>query len=110
MIALSIILVVTLALIFLFLITALPTSSIYMFIFEHNEWKMWRFFQKNVFKFRYEGFLYEAHRFTFEDYDAYVWNGYSSVHHETKGCVCSPFWEAKSKRFGMELMKLKEEK
>ena len=115
MIVLSVILAVmlmpVLAAIFVMLICALPTSGVYMFIFEHNEWKMWRFFQKNVSKFRYEGSSYSAHHFTFDDYDAYVWlNGCASIHHETEGCVCGSFWYTKSKRFGTELMKLKEER
>lgn len=104
---LAVILAAILAVSFLLLMTLLHTSGIYMFIFEHNEWKMWRFFWRNISNFKYVGCSVNAHRFTFEDYDAYVWlNGCASIHHETEGCVCGSFWYTKSKRFGAELMRL----
>lgn len=110
MIVLSIILAVMLAAIILLLIAALPASGIYMFIFERNEWKMWRFFWKNISNFKYVGHYVDAHCFTFEDYDAYVWpNGCASIHNNTEGCVCGLFWYTMSKRFGAKLMKIKEE-
>lgn len=107
MIILSIILSVMLV---LATIAALPVSGIYMYIFEHNEWKMWRFFWNNLSNFKYVGHYIDAHCFTLEDYYAYVWsNGCASIHNKTEGCVCGEFWYTKSKRFGTKLMKLKEE-
>ena len=101
-------------------------SGIYMFVFEHKEWKYWRLFSRNVKNFKYIGLLDEdgkSHVFSWEDYIAIVWaddyqldgkkiGGYASVHSngEDGDCLCTMFWKSKSLRFAKNLMKSIEDK
>ena len=103
------------------LILMLTNSEIYMLLFEHEEWKYWRLFSRNVKNFKYIGLLDEdgkSHVFAWKDYIAIVWaddyqldgrkiSGYASVHSsgENGGCLCSMFWKSKSLRFAKKLMK-----
>ena len=94
-----------------------PTKFAYMFIFEHEEWKKWRYFRKNIHKFEYDtsdlSNIYKTGDYVFrwDDYRIIVWDGrYVSIHNSKEDCICSPFWMAESKKFANILMnKLKEE-
>ena len=96
----------------------LPVNGLYMFLFEHEEWKYWKLFSKNVNNFKYirqySGGV-KSYVFTWKDYKAFVWEGehhrWSSVHfNKANGeCICSKFWKSKSLQFAKKLMKNKEQ-
>lgn len=80
-----------------------------MFIFEHMEWKMWRYFEKNIDKFKYKHREYEclldSKMFVWGEYEAHVWSDdYCSIHTKDTKCICSIFWRSKSKKFANKLM------
>lgn len=86
----------------------MPTNSIYMFVFEHKEWKMWRYFRKNIDNFKPGDIEYYTDRyvqyFYWEHYEAIVWNNkYCSIHDGDK-CICGIFWKKKSQQFANELI------
>lgn len=90
------------------LIVATAPNAVYMFIAEHKEWKMWRYFRKNIHEFKYVGTLL-AHQFVWGDYTVFIWeNGLVSIHN-SDGCVCGTFWESKSRKVANELMKIKKD-
>lgn len=96
----------------------LPVSGLYMFLFEHEEWKYWKLFSRNVNNFKYirqySGGV-KSYVFTWKDYKAFVWEGehhrWASVHfNKANGeCICSKFWKSKSLQFAEKLMKNKEQ-
>ena len=103
------------------LILLVTNNGIYMFVFEHKEWKYWKLFSRNVKNFKYIGLLDEdgkSHVFAWGDYIAIVWadyccfGGYASVHTNDKNgyCLCTTFWKSKSLRFAKNLMKSIEDK
>lgn len=99
-----VILIIVIFILFFVLIIGAPTNFIYMFIFEHEEWKQWRYFYKNVDKFEFcvEGPL--AYEFKWGEYMAYIWkNGHSSIH-TANDCICCCFWELKSRKFANKLL------
>ena len=96
----------------------LPVNGLYMFLFEHEEWKYWKLFSKNVNNFKYIGQysgVVKSYIFIWKDYKAIVWEGdhyrWSSVHlNKANGeCLCSKFWKSKSLQFAKKLMKNKEQ-
>lgn len=91
------------------LIVATAPNAVYMFIAEHETWKMWRYFRKNVHEFKYADTGVVTNQFVWGDYTAYIWkNGLVSIHN-SDGCVCGTFWESKSRKVANELMKIKKE-
>lgn len=87
------------------LIVVTAPNAVYMFIAEHKEWKMWRYFSKNIHEFKYVGTLL-AHQFVWGDYTAIIWeDGLASIHDSEK-CVCGTFWEYRSRRFAKKLLKI----
>lgn len=91
------------------LIVATAPNAVYMFIAEHKEWKMWRYFSKNIHEFKYVDTGVVTKRFIWGDYTAHIWkNGLVSIHN-SDGCVCGTFWESKSRKVANELMKIKKE-
>ena len=90
------------------LIVATAPNAVYMFIAEHKEWKMWRYFSKNIREFKYVGTLL-AHQFVWGDYTAIIWeDGLASIH-DSKKCVCGIFWKYRSRRFAKKLLKITNE-
>ena len=86
-------------------IVALAPNGVYMFIADHKEWKMWRYFSKNIREFKYVGTLL-AHQFVWGDYTAIIWeDGLASIHDSEK-CVCGIFWKYRSRRFAKKLLKI----
>lgn len=84
-------------------------NAVYMFIAEHETWKMWRYFRKNVHEFKYVDTGVVTKQFVWGDYTAHIWkNGLVSIHN-SDGCVCGTFWESKSRKVANELMKIKKD-
>lgn len=94
----------------------LPPNGVYMFLFEHAEWRYWMKFSRNVKKFEYVG-LYagdgKSYEFYWDDYKAIVWSGhwfesfegYASVHSKDgKEVFSTMYWRSKSKKFADKLM------
>ncbi len=80
-------------------------NAVYMFIAEHKEWEMWRYFRKNIHEFKYVGTLL-AHQFVWGDYTVFIWeDGLASIH-DSKKCVCGIFWKYRSRRFAKKLLKI----
>lgn len=80
------------------LIVATAPNAVYMFIAEHETWKMWRYFRKNVHEFKYVDTGVVTKQFVWGDYTAHIWeNGLVSIHN-SDGCVCGTFWESKSRK------------
>ena len=95
----------------------LPTNGVYMFLFEHEEWRYWMKFSRNVEKFEYAGRHAgdgKSYEFYWDDYKAIVWyewceweryDGCSSVHSKDGNeCFCTMYWESKSKKFADKLI------
>lgn len=78
-----------------------------MFVFEHEEWKLWRYFYKNVDKFEFTQKNFNSYEFKWGEYIAYIWeDGHSSIH-TANDCICCTFWELKSRKFANKLLKKK---
>lgn len=71
----------------------LPANSVYMFIFEHKEWKMWKFFKKNIDKFVFDKEKYELLK-NYNDTKIFVWENYKAM-----------VWNSQSKSFARKLLK-----
>lgn len=102
---------ILLAVIFLL---SLSITEVYMFLYDHKEWRYWKEFSRNVDKFEYIG-RYEgdgkSYEFIWDNYKAIVWVGhcdfdvYASVHSKDgKTVLCTMFWESKSKKFADKLI------
>lgn len=96
----------------------LSPNFIYMFLFEHKEWKMWRFFKKNINNFVFDKESYELLKthinadvkyFIWDNYKAVVWgcsvDPFVSIHDtDDNQCICSPFWKSQAKSFAKKLL------
>lgn len=97
--------IVILFVIWILIVTTAP-NAVYMFIMEHEEWKMWRYFRKNVHEFKYVDTGVVTKQFVWGDYTAFIWeDGLASIH-DSKTCVCGIFWKYRSRRFAKELLKI----
>lgn len=107
-------------LLILFFVTV--PNVFYMYIFEHKSWKLWKYFEENIDKFKFDGSSYYANyepkipniectkEFVFGEYRAIVWFYYGkkpicSIHLENHECVLGSWWERKSRRFAKKLLK-----
>ena len=105
-----------------FLIFVTVPDALYMYIFEHENWKLWKYFEENIDKFEFDGSSYNQNyepkipnleytkEFIFGDYRAIVWYYYGqkpicSIHLENHECVLSSWWKRKSRRFAKKLLK-----
>lgn len=85
-------------------------KPIYMFVFEHEEWKLWRYFYKNVDKFEFIQKNFNSYEFKWGEYIAYIWkDGHSSIH-TANDCICCSFWGLKSRKFANKLLEKKNKK
>ena len=95
----------------------LPANGFYMFLFEHEEWKYWMKFSRNVDKFEYVGRYAgdaKSYEFIWDDYKAIVWvgdfgsydfDGYTSVHSgDREEVFATMYWRSKSKKFADKLI------
>ncbi len=99
---------------FLLLFATAP-NTLYVYIFEHKDWKLWKYFEENIDKFEFNGYYdpnYEplTKEFIFGDYRAIVWlfpgqKPKCSIHLENHECVLGTWWERKSRRFAEKLLK-----
>lgn len=107
---------------FLLLFVTAP-NALYMYIFEREDWKLWKYLEENIDKFEFVGSFYDFNRdskiinleytkeFIFGDYRAIVWYYYGqkpvcSIHlEENRECVLGSWWERKSRRFAEKLLK-----
>ena len=107
---------------FLLLFATAP-NALYVYIFEHEDWKLWKYFEENIDKFEFDGSssynpnkepkilnLECTKEFIFGDYRAIVWYYYGqkpecSIHLENHECLLSSWWERKSRRFAEKLLK-----
>lgn len=104
------------------LIFATAPNALYVYIFEHESWKLWKYFEENIDKFEFVGSSYDPNyepiistlvctkEFIFGDYRAIVWlfSGQKpkcSIHLENHECVLGTWWERKSRRFAKKLLK-----
>ena len=99
-----VILIIVIFLLFFALVICAPTNFIYMFIFEHEEWKQWRYFYKNVDKFEFGDKEFNIYAFKWGEYIAYVWEDGKSSIHTANDCICCCFWELKSRNFANKLL------
>ena len=99
------------------LLFATAPNALYVYIFEHEDWKLWKYFEENIDKFKYKP-KYEpkipnlvyTENFIFGNYEAIVWlfpgqKPKCSIHLENCNCVLSFWWERKSRRFAEKLLK-----
>ena len=106
---------------FLLLFATAP-NALYVYIFEHEDWKLWKYFEENIDKFEFDGSSYDPNyepkipyleltkEFIFGDYRAVVWlynaqKPVCSIHLENHECVLGTWWERKSRRFAEKLLK-----
>lgn len=106
---------------FILLIVTAP-NALYVYIFEHKTWKLWKYFEKNIDKFEFDGASYDPNyepkipnllctkEFIFGEYRAIVWlfpdkKPECSIHLENHECVLSSWWKRKSRRFAKKLLK-----
>ena len=94
----------------------LPINGLYMFLFEHEEWRYWMKFGRNVKKFEYVGLHSgdgKSYEFIWDNYKAIVWSGhwserfdgYASVHSgDREEVLATMFWRSKSKKFADKLI------
>lgn len=91
----------------------LPINGVYMFLFEHKEWRDLMKFSRNVEKFEYVGLYTDGKSYVFywNDYKAIVWSGHGSLHgyatvHSKDGekVFCTTYWRSKSKCFADKLI------
>jgi hypothetical protein len=105
------------------LIFVTAPNAFYVYIFEHEVWKLWKYFEENIDKFEFDGSSYDpnfepkisnlvcAKEFIFGDYRAIVWlfsgkKPFCSIHlEETHECVLGSWWERKSRKFAKKLLK-----
>lgn len=116
----TIIFSISCVLFFLIFITA--PNAFYMYIFEHEDWKKWKYFEENIDNFKFDGSSYDSDyepkipniettkEFIFGNYRAIVWYFYGkkpfcSIHLENHECVLGTWWERKSRRFAKKLLK-----
>lgn len=105
-----------------FLLFATAPNVFYMYIFEHEDWKLWKYFEENIDKFEFDGSSFDTNYepkipnlectkgFIFGDYRAIVWHYYGqkpvcSIHLENYECVLDTWWERKSRGFAEKLLK-----
>lgn len=102
---------------FLLLFATAP-NALYVYIFEHEAWKLWKYFEENIDKFEFDDSSYDpkyepfvcTKEFIFGDYRAIVWLFFGqkpkcSIHLENHECVLGTWWERKSRRFAKKLLK-----
>jgi hypothetical protein len=91
----------------------MPTNGVYMFLFEHKEWRYLMKFSRNVEKFVYVGRYTDgkSHVFYWNDYKAIVWSGngrldgYAAVlSKDGEEVFCTTYWRSKSKEFADKLI------
>lgn len=91
----------------------LPINGVYMFLFEHKEWRYWMKFSRNVEKFEYVGLYTDGKSYVFywNDYKAIVWHrwfyfdGCASVHsRDGEEIFATMYWKSKSKKFADKLI------
>lgn len=100
-----------------FLLYATAPNVFYMYIFEHEDWKLWKYLEENIDKFEFDESFSDpkypsiiTKEFIFGEYRAIVWcfdnqNPKCSIHLENQECVLGTWWERKSKRFAKKLLK-----
>ena len=91
------------------------TNQTYNFVFNHNSWKLWKYYIKNYDKFEYSHtntslFSYKAHAFKLPgtDIEAYIWfhEGYPTCSiHDKEGCILSGFDKYHSKKMSKLLLR-----
>lgn len=113
----TIILSIICALFFLFFVMVTAPNALYMYLFEHEVWKLWKYFEKNIDKFEFDESFSDPNypsritkEFIFGDYRAIVWcfdnqKPYCSIHLENHECVLGSWWESKSRGFAEKLVK-----
>lgn len=113
MILLYILLGVLIGLILFAAFLLMPSNGVYMFLFEHKEWRHLMKFSRNAEKFEYVGRYTDGKSYVFywNDYKAIIWSGhgrldgYASVHSKDGEKVfATMYWRSKSKKFADKLI------
>ena len=85
-----------------------PPNPLYMFFFEHKQWRLWRYMHKNVRRFTYKKSYYGVDYYCWGAYTAIIWeDGRASVHSDSE-CLLSNFDERNSRRFAAALKEARE--
>lgn len=78
--------------------------STYNYIFNHEEWKAWKYFIKNADKFQIGGSIIKNEVYIWEQYKAIIWeNGLCSIHKENGECIVCAFNKKLSKQMAAKL-------
>lgn len=78
--------------------------STYYYIFQHKEWKAWKYFIKNADKFQIEYIISGNEIYVWEQYKAVIWeNGLCSIHTENGECIVCTFNKNLSKQMAVKL-------
>ena len=84
------------------ILTTIPSA--YNYIFEHEEWKVWKYFIKNAEKFQIEYIIDKAEVYIWEQYKAIIWeDGLCSIHTENGECLACTFNKKLSKQMAAKL-------
>jgi hypothetical protein len=81
-------------------------NALYMFMFEHEEWKMWRYVKRNIDNFKYcpnnyvtLGSMYFVYGEYYVAVSVFAGDECASVHRSCNhDCVCGYFWRHRSKK------------
>lgn len=91
----------------------LPTNGVYMFLFEHEEWRYLMKFSRNVEKFEYVGRYTDGKSYVFywNDYKTIIWSGHGRLDgyatvlsKDGEEVFCTTYWRSKSKEFADKLI------
>ena len=78
--------------------------STYNYIFNHEEWKAWKYFIKNADKFQIEYVIDKDEVYIWEQYKAVIWkSGLCSIHTENGECIVCTFNKKLSKQMAAKL-------
>ena len=122
MIALIVIISFLIICVLFLLLFATAPNALYVYIFEHRDWELWKYFEENIDKFEFDGSSYNpniepkiinlecTNEFIFGDYLAVVWHYYGqkpecTIHLENHDCVLGSWWKSKSRDFAEKLLK-----
>lgn len=76
--------------------------STYNYIFEHEDWKAWKYFIKNADKFQID--IDKDEVYIWEQYKAIIWeNGLCSIHKENGECIVCTFNKKLSKQMAAKI-------
>ena len=108
-----------LILIAVFFIVTLSIPRLYLYVFEHKEWKLWEEYIERADEFEFDNGLYNSYQFNIPGtgIQAHVWKkdeneddswlntigGYCSIHNEWE-CICCAFDHYHSKKMADLLM------